>query len=107
MTATTATTPVRRSPTQHAVRMLSRMSRSVHTRLSQEELAVVDRLVSDGVGRNRSDIIRQAIGYYDDALRRGRVGKAIADSYRHRPQTEADHAQARANAIALTEAEPW
>ena len=107
MPATTATARVRRSPAQHALRMLSRVNRSVHTRLSREELAVVDRLVSDGVGQSRSDVIRQAIGYYDDALRRGRIGKAIADSYRHRPQTEADHAQAQANAIALTDAEPW
>ena len=107
MSAATTRTRVRRSPAQHAVRMLSRVSRSVHTRLSTEELAVVDRLVRDGVGQSRSDVIRQAIGYYDDALRRDRIGRAIADSYRHHPQTEADHTQARANAIALTEAEPW
>ena len=79
----------------------------VRTRFNDEELAVLDRLVSQGVGTNRESVIRQAVCWYDDALRRHRVGKAIADHYLQHPQTEADHSQARANAIAMTEAEPW
>jgi len=79
----------------------------VRARFSDEELSVIDRLVSEGIGSNRENVIRQAVCWYDDALRRHRVGKAIEDHYRQHPQTEADRAQAIANAIALTEAEPW
>ena len=42
----------------------------VHTRFNDEELAVLDRLVSDGVGTNRGSVIRQAVCWYDDALQR-------------------------------------
>ena len=80
---------------------------SVSAQFSAEELAVLDRLVSEGVGTSRENVIRQAVTWYDDALKRHRVGKAIADHYLQHPQTEADHSQARANAIAMTEAEPW
>lgn len=79
----------------------------VRVRFGDEELSVSDRLVSDGVGTSRKDVIRQAVSWYDDALRRHRVGKAIEDHYLRHPQTEADHAQAMANAIALTDAESW
>ena len=59
-------------------------------------------------GRHQpEDVIRQAVGWYDDALKRHQVGKAIEDHYLRHPQTGADHAQAMANAIALTEAESW
>ena len=88
-------------------RRLAGAGRRVHTRFDDKELAVLDRLVSDGVGTSRGSVIRQAVCWYDDALRRHRVGKAIADHYLQNPQTEADHSQARANAIAMTEAEPW
>ena len=81
--------------------------RSVPARFGDEELSVLDRLVSDGIGTSREDVIRQAVRWYDDALRRHRVGKAIEDHYMRHPQTEADRAQAMANAIAMTEAEPW
>ncbi len=80
---------------------------SVRARFSDEELSVIDRLVSDGIGTDRENVIRQAVRWYDDALERHRVGKAIEDHYLRHPQTEADHAQAMANAIALTEAESW
>ena len=79
----------------------------MRVRFSDKELSVLDRLVSEGIGTSREDVIRQAVGWCDDALRRHRVGKAIEDHYLRHPQTGADHAQAMANAIALTEAEPW
>ena len=83
------------------------MTKPVPTRLSDEELAILDRLVAEGVGKNRSDVIRRAIGHLDDAVRRARVGEAIADSYRRRPETADDDALAAANAIAMTEGEAW
>ena len=88
-------------------RRLAGSRRPVRTRFNDEELAALDRLVSEGVGNSRENVIRQAVCWYDDALKRHRVGKAIADHHLQHPQTEADHAQARANAIAMTEAEPW
>ena len=80
---------------------------SVRARFSDDELSVLDQLVSEGIGASRENVIRQAVCWYDDALKRHRVGKAIEDHYLQHPQTEADHAQAMANAIALTDSEPW
>ena len=68
---------------------------------------MIDRLVADGVGENRSDVIRRGVHYLDDAVRRARAGEAIAESYRSRPQSPDDDALAMASAVAMTEAEPW
>ena len=68
---------------------------------------MIDRLVADGVGQNRSDVIRRAVEYLNDAVRRARTGEAIAESYRSRPQSPDDDALAMASAVAMTEAEPW
>ena len=83
------------------------MTTPVPTRFSDEELSTIDQLVLAGVGTSRSDVIRQAVARLDDAIRRRAIGQAIADSYRTMPQTEEDDAMAMANALALTEAEPW
>ena len=47
------------------------MTKPVPTRLSDEELAILDRLVAEGVGKNRSDVIRRAIGPLYGARARG------------------------------------
>ena len=83
------------------------MTTPIPTRFSDEELAAIDRLVVEGVGRNRSDVIRRAVERLDDAVRRARLGQTITDSYRSTPQTPEDDQMATANAIAMTEAEPW
>jgi Arc/MetJ-type ribon-helix-helix transcriptional regulator len=83
------------------------MTTPVPTRFSDKELTAIDRLVSEGVGENRSAVIRRAVDLLDDALRRARIGESIAESYRRQPQTGEDDAQAMANAIAMSEAEPW
>lgn len=83
------------------------MTTPVPTRFSDEELAVLDRLVAEGVGENRSDVIRRAVVTLDDAVRRRRIGQAIVASYRERPQTSEDDELALASALAMTEAEPW
>lgn len=87
------------------MRIPKRMTIPIPTRFNDKELAIIDRLVSEGVGKNRSDVIRRAIERLDDAVRRTRVGEAIADSYRRQPQSSDDDAPAMANA--MTEAEPW
>jgi Arc/MetJ-type ribon-helix-helix transcriptional regulator len=83
------------------------MTTPVPTRFSDEELTTIDRLVSEGVGETRSAVIRVAVVLLDDAVRRTKIGEAIAESYRRQPQSDEDDAMAMANAIAMTEAEPW
>jgi len=83
------------------------MTTPVPTRFSDEELALIDELVDEGVGENRSAVIRQGVHHLADAVRRANVGAALATSYRQQPQTSDDDALAMASAIAMTEAEPW
>ena len=86
---------------------MGRMTTPVPTRFSDEDLAIIDGLVDAGVGENRSAVIRQSVHHLADSVRRAEVGRAIAESYRTHPQTEEDDGLAMANAVALTEAEPW
>ncbi len=83
------------------------MTTPVPTRFTDEELALIDELVDEGVGKSRSEVIRQGVHYLADEVRRAKVGAAIARSYRDTPQTGEDDDLAMANAIAITEAEPW
>jgi Arc/MetJ-type ribon-helix-helix transcriptional regulator len=83
------------------------MTRPVPTRFSDDEIETLDGLVAAGVGDNRSAVVRRAVAHLADAVRRARTGAAIADSYRREPQSAEDDDLAMANAIALTEAEPW
>ena len=79
----------------------------IPTRFSDEELAIIDALVASGVGESRSAVIRAGVHHLADSVRRARIGAAIAESYRQQPQSAEDDDLAMANAIALTEAEPW
>lgn len=83
------------------------MTTPVPTRFSDDELAMIDALVDAGVGESRSAVIRQGVHHLADAVRRAKVGEAIAASYRLNPQTADDDELAMTSAIALTEAEPW
>ena len=83
------------------------MTTPVPTRFSDEELAMIDDLVKEGVGDSRSAVIRQGVHDLAESVRRARVGAAIADSYRATPQATEDDELAMASAIAMTEAEPW
>lgn len=86
---------------------MDRMTTPIPTRFSDDQIAILDRLVTEGVGENRSDVIRRAVEHLDDAVRRARIGESIANSYRDHPQSSEDDSLAMANAIAMTEAEPW
>ena len=86
---------------------MPRMATPVPTRFTDEELALIDQLVAEGIGESRSAVIRRGVLHLADSVRRARVGATIAASYRERPQTADDDELAMANAIALTEAEPW
>ena len=83
------------------------MTTPIPTRFTDEELALIDELVSEGVGESRSAVIRQGVHDLAESVRRARVGAAIADSYRATPQAAEDDDLAMASAEAMTEAEPW
>ncbi len=83
------------------------MTTPVPTRFTDEELALIDDLVADGIAENRSAVIRRGVHLLADSIRRQRVGAAIAASYRQQPQTREDDELAMASAIAMTEAESW
>ena len=83
------------------------MTTPVPTRFTADELAIIDELVDQGVGDNRSAVIRQGVRHLAESVRRARIGAAIAQSYREQPQSAEDDDLAMASAIALTEAEPW
>ena len=83
------------------------MTTPIPTRFSDDELAIIDGLVDEGVGENRSAVIRRSVHHLADSVRRAKVGRVIAESYRLHPQTEEDDELAMASAMALTEAEPW
>ncbi|MCU1496093.1 MAG: hypothetical protein JWM47_46 [Acidimicrobiales bacterium] len=83
------------------------MTTPVPTRFSDDELAIIDNLVDEGVGESRSAVIRQGVHQLADSVRRAKVGRAIAESYRLHPQSVEDDGLAMASATALTEAEPW
>ncbi|WKZ83725.1 MAG: hypothetical protein QY307_05645 [Acidimicrobiia bacterium] len=83
------------------------MTTPVPTRFTEAELALIDELVTKGIGDSRSAVIRRGVHHLADAVHRAQIGAAIAASYRERPQGPEDDALAMSNAIAMTEAEPW
>jgi Arc/MetJ-type ribon-helix-helix transcriptional regulator len=83
------------------------MTTPVPTRFTDDELALIDALVDQGIADSRSAVIRRGIHLLADSVRRAHIGESIVRSYRERPQTPEDDELAMASAIALTEAEPW
>ncbi len=88
-------------------RILDPVTTPVPTRFTDEELALIDELVAEGIGETRSAVVRRGVHHLADSVRRARVGRSIADSYRAQPQSSEDDALAMASALAMTEAEPW
>lgn len=83
------------------------MTLPIPTRFSDEEIKLLDELVAAGVGQNRSAVVRKAVLQLADVVRRAADGASIAASYREVPQSADDDQLALANALAITEAEPW
>ena len=79
----------------------------IPVRFNEAQIESIDRMVGQGVGETRSEVIRRAVERLDDAIRRSCVGEEIAESYRKQPQSSGEDAAAMAAAIALVEAEPW
>jgi Arc/MetJ-type ribon-helix-helix transcriptional regulator len=83
------------------------MTTPVPTRFSDEEIELLDGLVAAGIGETRSAVVREAVVRLADTVRRAEDGAAIAASYQESPQSADEDQLALANAIAMTEAEPW
>ena len=83
------------------------MTHAVPTRFNANQMQTLDRLVAEGVGETRSEVIRRAVDHLAASVERARAGRIIADSYRRQPQTAEEDAMAMANAVAMVEAEPW
>ena len=83
------------------------MTTPVPTRFTDQELALIDELVNEGIGDSRSAVIRKGVHDLAESVHRSRVGATIANSYRATPQTLEDDELAMTSAIAMTEAEPW
>jgi len=94
-------------PHRSTIRILARMTTPVPTRFSDDELALLDRLVGEGVGESRSAVVRRAVAELAEARRRVVIGSEIVESYQRIPQSVEDDESAMASANALSEAEPW
>ncbi|WP_420637456.1 ribbon-helix-helix domain-containing protein [Candidatus Poriferisocius sp.] len=79
----------------------------IPVRFEEKQVQAIDRLVDEGVGETRSEVIRRAVERLEDTVRRARIEQEIIDSYREQPQSPDEDAAAMAAAIALIEAEPW
>jgi Arc/MetJ-type ribon-helix-helix transcriptional regulator len=82
------------------------MTTPIPTRFSDEEVAMLDELVGDGVALNRSAVVRHAVRRLADEERRRRIGEQIAASYREVPMDPELEQLAGADARQLLE-EQW
>jgi Arc/MetJ-type ribon-helix-helix transcriptional regulator len=77
------------------------------TRIDDRLADEVDRLVEEGVVASRSAAVRLALERLIDRHQRHRVGRAIADGYARRPQTEAEVGWADDATRRMIGEEPW
>ena len=77
------------------------------TRVDDDLLADIDRMVADGVVANRSEAVRLALERLVDQQQRQRVGSAIVNAYLRRPQTDEELAGLDEATRALVNEEPW
>jgi Arc/MetJ-type ribon-helix-helix transcriptional regulator len=77
------------------------------TRVPDDVIAAVDKLVHEGVFRSRSEAVRAGLAVVVERQRRAATGRAIADGYRRLPQREDDLAWADAASAAMIAEDPW
>jgi Arc/MetJ-type ribon-helix-helix transcriptional regulator len=85
---------------------LSGMAQLV-TRVRDDLVQAIDRLVDEGVVASRSDAVRLALERLVDRERRRRVGESIVEGYRRVPQTDAELEWADAATREMLEEESW
>ena len=79
----------------------------VLVRFSKKQIEAIDRLVAEGVGEPRSEVICRAVESLDEAICRVRANLEIEQSKRQRPQLEPEEIPAKAVEIALAGPERW
>lgn len=77
------------------------------TRVDDSLAREVDRLVAEGVVDSRSAAVRLGLEGLIDRHRRLRVGRAIADGYLRKPQTESEVGWADEATRQMIADEPW
>ncbi len=77
------------------------------TRVNEELLAEIDRLIEEGVFQSRSAAVRQGLELLIRTHRRPSIGKQISGGYRRTPPDEDLDTWAEAAGRAMIEAEPW
>lgn len=83
------------------------MSQQIAVRLSEEELAALDALVSETGAASRAEVVRAAIGTYEQVTREQRLDRETVEAYTREPQSTEGLAIATATAIASIEEEQW
>ena len=77
------------------------------TRLDDDLLADVDKLVADGVVASRSDAVRAGLSALVEEQRRRAIGQRMVDAYSVEPQTAEELAGLNEATAALVLEEPW
>ena len=77
------------------------------TRVDETLAAQVDELVAAGGAASRSDAVRSGLAVLVDMHRRRRIGAAIVEGYRRRPQTAEEIGFPDAATAAMIAEEPW
>ncbi len=77
------------------------------TRVDDELVRQVDRLVESGAVSSRSDAVRRGLRAVVDTERRRSVAESIIDGYRRLPQTEDEAGWTEDMARSMIAEEPW
>ncbi|MEM9746070.1 MAG: ribbon-helix-helix domain-containing protein [Actinomycetota bacterium] len=77
------------------------------TRVSEDLVDEIDRLVASDRYRSRSDVVKAALAELIDAERRKEVGRRIAEGYARVPETDDERRMAESMSRAAIADEPW
>lgn len=77
------------------------------TRVPDELVAAVDKLVEEGAFGSRSEVVREGLTGVVERQRRAAIGEAIVDGYRVRPQDGDGLGLTDAAGAAMIAEEPW
>jgi Arc/MetJ-type ribon-helix-helix transcriptional regulator len=83
------------------------MTTQLAIRFADDDVRLLDEMVHAGVGRNRTEIVRLALGRLFQEERRRRAAEAAAAMWAEFPETAEELARARATAVEYCDAEDW
>lgn len=88
------------------IRYAQRMPQLV-TRIDDDLVAMIDRLVAEGVVRSRSEAVRRGLQLLGEHHRRAAAGDAIVRGYTDHAQTEAEVGWADEATVRMISDEAW